>query len=137
MGAFFKNALAIAKRFHDPVHIMARTRNLADIYHKTEPGSPQHLKILYEEKRAIRDVIKNYDNLGSRYKTVKTELKPIENYEQMLCMVLVSIAKIVRKTNPKQAIEELTLAQNVISKYEKGNISYQIDRMLKELTQKQ
>ena len=51
--------------------------------------------------------------------------------------VLVSIAKIVRKTNPKQAIEELTLAQNVISKYEKGNISYQIDRMLKELTQKQ
>lgn len=131
------NALAIAKRFHDPVHIMARTRNLADIYHKTEPGSPQHLKILYEEKRAIRDVIKNYDNLGSRYKTVKTELKPIENYEQMLCMVLVSIAKIVKKTNPKQAIEELTLAQNVMSKYEKGNISYQIDRMLKELTQKQ
>ena len=55
----------------------------------------------------------------------------------MLCMVLVSIAKIVRKTNPKQAIEELTLAQNVMSKYEKGNISYQIDRMLKELTQKQ
>lgn len=128
------NALAIAKRFHDPVHIMARTRNLADIYHQTEPGSQNHLKMLYEEKRAIRDVIKNYDKLGERHKTVKTGLKPVENYEQMLSMVLVSIAKIIKKTNPKQAIEELTLAQNIMAKHEKGNISYQIDRLLSELT---
>ena len=131
---FATNALAIAKRFHDPVHIMARTRNLADIYHKTEPGSQNHLKMLYEEKRAIRDVIKNYDNLSNRHKTIKTGLKPIKNYEQMLSIVLVSIAKIIRKTDPKQAIEELTLAQSIISKYEKGNLSYQIERLLKELT---
>ena len=128
------NALAIAKRFNDPVHIMSRSRNLADIYHKTEPGSQNHLKMLYEEKRAIRDVIKSYDKLGNRYKTIKTGLKPIENYEQMLSIVLVSIAKIIKSTNPKQAIEELTLAQSIMSKYEKGNLSYQIERLLKELT---
>ena len=128
------NALAIAKRFHDPVHIMARSRNLADLFHKTEPGSQNHLKMLYEEKRAIRDVIKNYDSIDKRYKTVKTQLKPIQNYEQMLCIVLVSIAKILKKTNPTQAIEELTLAENIMSKYEKGNLTYQIKRLLNELT---
>ncbi len=128
------NALAIAKRFHDPVHIMARSRNLADLFHKTEPGSQNHLKMLYEEKRAIRDVIKNYDSIDKRYKTVKTQLKPIQNYEQMLCIVLVSIAKILKKTNPTQAIEELTLAEKIMSKYEKGNLTYQIKRLLNELT---
>ena len=52
----------------------------------------------------------------------------------MLSMVLVSIAKIIKKTNPKQAIEELTLAKDIMNKHEKGNISYQIDRLLSELT---
>ena len=113
---------------------MARSRNLADLFHKTEPGSQNHLKMLYEEKRAIRDVIKNYDSIDKRYKTVKTQLKPIQNYEKMLCIVLVSIAKILKKTNPTQAIEELTLAENIMSKYEKGNLTYQIKRLLNELT---
>ena len=128
------NALAIAKRFHDPIHTMARTRNLADLYSKTEPGSQNHLKMLYEEKRAIRDVITNYDHIDKRYKTVKSRIKPIQNYEQMLSAVLVSIAKILKQTNPKQALEELTLAQKIMSKYEKDSLTYQINRLLEELT---
>ena len=128
------NALAIAKRFNDPVHIMARSRDLAQIYKETAPGSPEHLKILYKEKRALCDILKNYEGLGNRHKTQATGLKPKENYERMLCFVLVDIAKIVRNTDPKQAIEELKLAQDIISQHEKGNISYQIERLLNKLT---
>ena len=47
---------------------------------------------------------------------------------------LQSVAKILKKTNPTQAIEELTLAENIMSKYEKGNLTYQIKRLLNELT---
>ena len=54
----------------------------------------------------------------------------------MLCFVLVDIAKIVRNNDPKQAIDELTLAQSIISKYEKGNIAWQIERLLNEQTAK-
>ena len=90
--------------------------------------------MLYEEKRAIRDVITNYDHIDKRYKTVKSGIKPIQNYEQMLSAVLVSIAKILKKTNPKQALEELTLAQKIMSKYEKGSLTYQINRLIEKLT---
>ena len=39
-----RNALLIAKRLHDPVHIMARANDLKEIYKITENGSKKHLK---------------------------------------------------------------------------------------------
>lgn len=128
------NALAIAKRLKDPIHTMARTRDLTNIYRITENGSSKHINALYNEKRALMDVINNYDNISKKHKTIKTELKPKENYEKVLCSVLAEIAKFKQKDNPKQALEELKLAKQIISKFEPGNISEQIDKLLKELS---
>lgn len=128
------NALAIAKRFKDPIHTMARARDLANIYKYTENGSSNHIKALYEEKRALQDIVNNYNTINKRHKTVKTEIKPRENYDKLLCSVLIEIAQTTYKSNPKQALEELNLAKQIISKYESGNITEQIDKLLKELS---
>ena len=54
-------ALAIATRFNDPVHKMARANDLANIYSKSERGSERHVKYLRIANRALMDICKNYE----------------------------------------------------------------------------
>ena len=70
------NALAIANRQKDSIHIMARSYDLKEIYKQTEYGSEKHLKALYGEKRALKDIVTNYDNVIKKYRTVTREAKP-------------------------------------------------------------
>lgn len=127
------NGLAIAKRFKDPVHIMARAENLRQIYQIKAPDSDKYLQILYTEKRALSDICKDYDSAKKRFKTLKTEMKPIENYEQMLTSVKIELGKALINKDPNNARYELESAREIISKYGKGKYTENIKILLTQL----
>lgn len=130
---FAINSLAIAKRFNDPVHIMARCENLRRIYSVIEPENEKLLKVLYEEKRALNDISKNYQSAQNRFKTVKTEMKPVENYQIMLAAIKLQIAKIIKKSKPNEAIDELKEAKELLCKNKNGELLQEVDKLLSEI----
>lgn len=130
---FAINGLAIAKRFNDPVHIMARCENLRRIYSVTEPQSEKLLKVLYKEKRALNDISKNYQGAQNRFKSVKSEMKPVEHYQVMLSAIKIQIAKIIKKSKPDEAIKELTEAKELLGKNKNGELLQEVDKLLSEI----
>jgi hypothetical protein len=127
------NALAIAKRTHDQIHIMARTNDLKNIYAKTEYGSEKHLKTLYAHKRSLKQIITNYDGCEKRYQTMSRRMQPKENYELKYCKTVLEIARITKDTEPKQTLQELLAAKEIISAFPAGKASKQIDYLINEL----
>ncbi len=125
-----RNALAIAERHHDPVHIMARGNNLIRIYEQTEKGSKNHLKALYTTKKALNDICTNYENVKKRYRTNKSEMKPIINYQFMLATIKLQIAEILAKTNKNQAIIELEEASDMLKSF---NNPWKLRKKIKNL----
>ena len=92
---FATNALIIAKRLHDPIHIMARANDLKEIYKYTKPNSDLHLRVLYDEKRALNDIINNYEGATKRYNTQTTTMKPRENYIEKLAAIKLEIGEVL------------------------------------------
>ena len=123
------NALAIAKRFNDPVHIMARCENLNKILLHKNPKDKQRLKILFEEKRALTNICKNYNNMEPRYKTISRKLKPLNVYENMLCNTKIQIAKFLQDSNKTQCLLELNEAMKIAVKLNKSGKIKEIERI--------
>ncbi len=126
-------ALAIAKRFHDPVHIMARANDLKEIYKISKPGGEDHLRRLQTEKRALNDICTNYEGVKKRYKSLRHEMKPVGSYELKLAAIRFEIAEILKNTNKNEAIKELLEAQKLLEKHGKGRLSTEIEKLLAEL----
>ena len=131
---FAINGLAIAKRFNDPVHIMARCENLRRIYSVSEPQSEKMLKVLYEEKRALNDISKNYQGAQNRFQSVTSEMKPLENYQIMLSAIKIQIAKIIKKSKPDEAIKELKEAKELLGKDKNGELIQEVEKLLSEIS---
>ncbi len=124
------NALAIAKRQHDPIHIMARANDLNNIYKVTAPQSKRRLTILYDEKRALNDICTDYEKVSKRYKTLTRRMKPVEVYEIMLASIKIQIAEFVSSTNKNLAKEEALGAKKILDKYGKGKLTNQLNKIL-------
>ena len=129
------NALAIANRQKDSIHIMARSYDLKEIYKQTEYGSEKHLKALYGEKRALKDIVTNYDNVIKKYRTVTREAKPKETYELMLCENIFEIIEILKKKEPKRALEELNQLKEAVSRIKQQGTKEKNLRRIKELSE--
>ena len=115
------NALVIARRFHDPIHVMARCNNLKEFYKITQPGSKKHLKILQEEKRALNEICKNYEKVQKRYCTLTREIK-------------FEIAEMIQQSNKNEAINELNSALQILEKHNIGSLTQKINALLSKLT---
>ena len=110
-------SLAIARRFNDPVHIMARAQELNRIYAKTEKGSEKHIKYLRIANAALKDICKNYStSMKDRYHNVSREIKPLESYEILLCDVKSRLAQYIRASEPQNARYELDQAKQLLAK---------------------
>ena len=98
------NALAVAKRSDDPIHIMARANDVANVCFKTKPGSEEHIKYLKIQHDALADICTNYHTtLPQRFNTISKELLPLDNYEVKLCFVKLNLAEYTYYRNPKEA----------------------------------
>ena len=126
------NALAIAKRLHDPIHIMARTNDLKEIYKKSP--NDKYLSLLFEEKRALNLIIKDYARVKQQFETSRTKMKPVENYEAKLAAIKLEIAEIcLSKGDKHSAKNELREALAIYQKLGTGPNSEKIEKLLLSL----
>jgi tetratricopeptide (TPR) repeat protein len=131
---FATRGLIIAKRMHDPVHTMARANDLKEVYKHTQFGSDKHLSVLFDEKKALNAIIKNYESAKRRYVSIHTEMKPIERYEEQLAGIKIEIAEILVKRKEFGAAKiELKEALEIYEKYGKGANSEKAENILKKL----
>ena len=131
---FATNALIIAKRLHDPVHIMARANDLKEIYKYTQLGSDKHMRVLFDEKKALNTIIKDYEGAKKRYVSLYTEMKPVERYEEKLAAVKIEIAEALIKRNEIGAAKiELREALQMYEKIGEGPNSEKAENILKKL----
>ena len=131
---FATNALIIAKRLHDPVHIMARANDLKEIYKYTQLGSDKHMRVLFDEKKALNTIIKDYEGAKKRYVSLYTEMKPVERYEEKLAAVKIEIAEALIKRNEIGAAKiELRETLQMYEKIGEGPNSEKARNLLKKL----
>jgi hypothetical protein len=131
---FATNALIIAKRLHDPVHIMARANDLKEIYKYTQLGSDKHMRVLFDEKKALNTIIKDYEGAKKRYVSLYTEMKPVERYEEKLAAVKIEIAEaLIRRDENGAAKIELKEALEMYEKIGEGPNSEKARNLLKKL----
>ena len=116
-------ALAIATRFNDPVHKMARANDLVNIYSKSERGSERHVKYLRIANRALMDICKNYNrSIKDRYKSISRKLAPLEKYELLLCNTKLKIAKYTAENEISNARYELEEAKKLFKKNKNSSL---------------
>lgn len=128
------NGLAIAKRFHDPVHIAARAFNLSKLYEKTERGSEKHVKYLRIANSSLKDICKNYSkSIDTRYNRISRNLKPLENYEMQLCDTKIWIAQYTRFNEPDNARYELEQAKLLLKKNKNNGNPKTIDLLQRRI----
>ena len=127
---FATNALAIATRVKDPIHIMARANDLKEIYKITAKGSDKHIKVLYQEKRALNDIINNYDKLKQEHRTVSRDLSPIDGYKKKLGAIKFEIGSLLLNKEPILAKNELEGAREIYSQFGEGSYTEKIDKLL-------
>lgn len=131
---FATNALIIAKRLHDPVHIMARANDLKEIYKYTQFASDKHLRVLFDEKKALNTIVKDYDGAKKRYVSLYTEMKPVERYEEKLAAIKVEIAEaLIERDEIGAAKIELKEALEMYEKLGAGPNSERAENLLKNL----
>lgn len=123
------NALAIAKRVDDPIHVMARANDLKEVYKYTEPRSPRRIKIMYEEKRALVRIVNDYDKLSQRTST-RRGLKPKEGYAEKLAAVKMEIGQALYEKDNKLARKELKEALEMYKILGEGKNSEKIQKLL-------
>ena len=129
---FATNALAIAKRLHDPIHIMARTNDLKEIYKKSP--NDKYLSLLFDEKRALNMIIKDYNRVKQQFETARTKMKPIENYEAKLAAIKLEIGEIsLAKGDKSVAKTELTEALDIYRRIGAGVNSEKIEALLAKI----
>ena len=127
---FAKKALSVAKKTGDPIHIMARADDLNYLYRQTEYGSKKHFQALLEEKKALVEIVTNYEGAVRKYRTLTRQPLTKDRYEFMLCGIKMEIAKIKLETNPLLAINELESAQKIMRKYGQGTLVKRIKGLL-------
>ena len=103
------NALDVAIKQSDSVHIAARAGELANTF-KNEDNE-KHLKYLNINKDALKDICENYNEMDKRYKTISRPLKPIETYVLTLIKNEIAIAE----SDPKECNKKLLAIYKMIS----------------------
>ena len=125
------NALAIAKRIDDPIHVMARANDLKEVYKYTEPRSPKRVKILYEEKRALVRIVNDYDKLSQRTSS-RRGMKPREGYMAKLAAVKMEIGQALFERDNKLARQELQESLEMYKILGEGKNSEKIQKLLEK-----
>ena len=131
------NALILAKRLHDPVHIMARADDLKRVYRYSGADQDKLLKVLFDQKRALSSIVKDYAGVQKRYASIYTKMKPVENYELMLATVKIEIAEVLIKQKDINAARvELNEALAIYEKFGHGHNTERIQQLLNSKSMK-
>lgn len=128
-------ALKIAKRQHDPVHIMARADDLRRVL-DPQKDKERVIRVLFDEKRALGDICSKYESVKKRYNSIAREMKPVEQYKLKLAAIKAEIAELLIHENPNQAVVEIAEAKEIMNEFGKGSITKKLDALSRLISNK-
>ena len=112
---------------------MARAHNLKELYKIIAPQSEKFLKVLYQEKRALNNIVNNYDKVKNGQRTILREMKPLENYQHTLAAVKIEIAELLMNKDKNLARKELLEALELYEQFGAGKNIEKIQKLLEKL----
>ena len=89
---------------------------------------------MYDEKRALSTICKNYDKAQERFMSITRKMKPLGTYQRLLCHVKIRIARTEKRTNPNQAIYELETAKEIANELKSEKLLKIINSVMEDIT---
>jgi len=120
-----KRAIEIAQKQNDTIHELGRVVDLKMLYRENfDARRKDYIKILFDEEKLLRKIVRNFDTSVNNYKTVSKTMKTEEDYAYKLGLSKVEIAKQHINTNKKIALDKLIEAKKIFKKLGKNKEEY-------------
>ena len=107
--------LEYAQEQGDIIHILARLVDLEKLY-KQNKDSHNYTKVLFQQEKALASICNDFKYAKRNYRTYSREHNQLKHYEIELAKTRVDIAKVILKTNPKQAKIILEKARTIFER---------------------
>ena len=126
--------LEYAQEKGDDIHALARLVDLEKLY-KQNKDTHKYTRILFQQEKALIKICNDFKSAKRNYKTYSREHSPLKQYEMELAKTRVDIAKVILKTNPKQAKIILEKARTQFEKEGRQKEVDFVNLMLSELVE--
>ena len=94
--------LEYAEEQGDVIHILARLVDLEKLY-KQNKDTHKYARVLFQQEKVLISICNDFRDAKRNYRTYSREHNQLKHYEVELAKTRVDIAKVILKTNPKQA----------------------------------
>ena len=125
-------ALEYAEEQGDTIHILARLVDLEKMY-KQNKDTHKYARVLFRQEKALIKICNDFEGAKRNYKTYSREHSGLKKYEMELAKTRVDIAKVILKTNPKQAKIILEKARNIFGREGRQKEVEFVNLMLSEI----
>lgn len=107
--------LEFAQEQGDLIHTLARLVDLEKLY-KQSKETHKYTKVLFQQEKVLINICNDFKNAKKHYKTYSREHSKLKQYEIELAKTRVDIAKVILKSNPKQAKIILEKAKSIFER---------------------
>ncbi len=125
-------ALEFAEERGDTIHVLARLVDLEKMYKKSGE-THKYARVLFRQEKALIKICSDFKSAKDNYKTYSRKHNQLKKYEMELAKTRVDIAKVILKSNPKQAKIILEKARTVFDREKRQKEVDFINLMLSEI----
>ena len=127
--------LEYAQEQGDTIHVFARLVDLEKIY-KQNKDTHNYTRVLFQEEKTLNKICNDFKGAKRSYKTYLRGHNQLKRYEIELAKTRVDIAKVILKTNPKQAQIILEKAKIIFEREGRQKEADFVNLLLSELLEK-
>ena len=129
---YAQRALEYAQEQGDTIHVLARLVDLEKMY-KQNKDTHKYTRVLFQQEKALISICNDFKGAKRNYKTYSREHSQLKQYEMELAKTRVDIAKVILKSNPKQAKIILEKAKTTFEREERQKEVDFVNLMLSEI----
>ena len=107
--------LEYAEEQGDSIHVLARLVDLEKIY-KQNKDTHKYTRVLFKQEKVLINICNDFKGAKRNFKTYSRSHSQLKQYEMELAKTRVDIAKVILKTNPKQAKIILEKAKTIFER---------------------
>ncbi len=115
---YAQRALEYAQEQGDTIHVLARLVDLEKMYKKNK-DTRKYARVLFQQEKALISICNDFKRAKRNYKTYSRGRSQLKQYEMELAKTRVDIAKVIIKSNPKQAKIILEKAKTTFEREER------------------
>ena len=124
--------LSYAEQQGDYIHMNARLVDLGQLYHQMNYHS-KYVNVVFNKAKVLEKICDDFKEAEDGYKTYSKNHNTLRKYEIELAKARIDIAKVVKKTNPLQAKEELKKARVILERENEQKAVDFVDFLLSEV----